>query len=495
MRQKNKVRLCILARWNLFYKLLLIAVVVFSGSVQAIQLHALYTASCQREVGVILNVRNRDLSLLNLQGRIINVQRYEVIYLATYSLDTVPIAEVQNPEAMPMVEIKTMEGDELKTLVKGWAVDFSKDKIAFLNLRGSEIMIDRTSIWQVDFDSESKRAIFERPPKINYDFVHPYAFAGCPVVSGTKVYPQQLLSSPIAIKREFDRLEKGYEKILRYDSDQQFYPVPEVYTNETSLGLWLMGGSRYGASQNRKNNFAPYLVDERSDGPFGFQSLFKTGSGPLLQSIHEETQTQAYYRMKADYFHFTGMVDPNLLLVGSKYNWASDDMSAHDIRANETAMLELGFDYKKFAIEFYSGTVSIGARQNDYFRKNTVGLGRVGLRYQSHKWIFNILSGSSSVSDFQISFLRANIEWIPNRNYHFVMSAINRNLKFDGHVDENQSMPRFSVDSKSTTLALYGYMKFKKRYWGGILLSAENVSTNNETKLHPKAGAMVSLSF
>lgn len=158
-------------------------------------------------------------------------------------------------------------------------------------------------------------------------------------------------------------------------------------------------------------------------------------------------------------------------------------------------MLELGFDYRKFAIEFYSGAVSIGARENTYFRKNNIGLGRIGLRYQSHKWIFNLLSGSSNSSDFSISLLRANVEWMPNRNYRLVFSAINRNLKFDGHVDDDTSQPRFSVDVKSTTLAAYGYMRFKKRYWGGLMLSAENVSTNSQTKLHPKAGALISLSF
>lgn len=495
MQQKNKMRYFTLARWNLFYKSLFLFALAWSGKASAIQIHALYTASCQREVGVILNVRPRELSLLTIDGKIINVQRYEVIYLATYSLDKAPIKEVQNPEVTPMVDIKTMEGNELKTLVQGWAVDFSKDKIAFLNLRGSEIMIDRTSIWEVNFDQESKKAIFENPPKVSYDFIHPYAFTGCPTNSGVKVMPQQLLSNPIAIKKEFDRLQEGYAKIIRYESDQQFYPVPEVYTNETALGLWLMAGSRYGASKNRKNNFAPYLVDERSEGPFGFQSLFKTGSGPILQSIHEETQTQVYYRMKADYFHFTGMVDPNLLLVGSKYNWAPDDMSAYDIRANETSILEMGFDYKNYSIEFYANALNMGARSNDYFKKNTVGMTGVGLRYQSHRWILNLISGSGEGEDFKISSLRVNIQWMPNKKHYWILSVINKNSSFSGFVEGNSTQPYFSVDAKSLTLAGYGYWQFKKRYWGGLMLSAESIETLGDRKMHPKMGALIALSF
>lgn len=489
------MKCCFLDRLNFFCKVLMLIGLSCSIRAQAIQLHALYTASCQREVGIILNVRSRDLSLLTLQGKIINVQRYEVIYLASYSLDMAPIAEVSNPADMPMVEIKTMEQGDLKTLVKGWPVDFSKDKIAFLNLRGTEVMIERTSIWDVSFDSETKRLLFEQPSKTNYDFVHPYVFASCNGSGGNKVYPQQLLSNPIAIKREFDRLQAGYEKIERYESDQQFYPVPEVYSNETSLGLWMMSGARYGASQNRKNNFAPYLVDDKSEGPFGFQRQFKTGSGPLLQSVHEETQTQAYYRMKADYFHFSAMVDPNLLLVGTKYHWSADDMSASDMRAHETAMLEFGFDYQKFSFELYSGSVSMGARRDDYFSKSLVGLQRVGLRYQTAYWIFNIMGGSGNRDDFRISLLRANVEWTPNKNHHLIFSVIDRKMSFDGHADQDQSKPIFQQESKSLTFAFYGMMRFKKRYWAGALLAAENATIQQQNKVFPKVGALISLSF
>ncbi|MGZ3721596.1 MAG: hypothetical protein ACXVA9_01615 [Bdellovibrionales bacterium] len=499
-----------MARLNLFFKRLALLSLAFLyvPLARAINVHALYTASCQREIGIILSVSPRQISLLNLDGNIVKVERYDVIYYATFPLDVVPITEVKNPEDVPLVEIKTFENGDLARLVRGWPVDFSQDKIAFLDLRGSEVVIDRTSIWQVDHDSDAKEVKFTARPGSRYEFVHPYAFSSCttPAVKGSttvKVFPQQLLSDPVSIKREFDRLAAGHAQVRKYESAEQFYAIPALYSNETSLGMWLETGDRYGSSNNRKSNFTPLLTNEFSSGPFGFQSIFRSGSGPLLQSFHEEAQTQVYYRLKADYFHFSAMVDPNLLLVGSKYKWAAPDMSAHDIRANESALMEFGFDYEKFALELYlGGAASLGAREGDLFKQNNVGVPRVGLRYQNHSWLLNLMGGAGSRDGFTLSFIRANVEWLPNDGHRFVVSAIQRMTKYSGP-DENINDLIFSTQSNSNTLAGYAYWKFKTRYWFGLMASIESLTLkygapdmiNSEKHTYPKGGAMISLSF
>lgn len=482
----------------------------WAGVARAINVHALYTAACQREIGIILDVSPRQISLLNLDGQIVTVERYDVIYYATFPLDVIPVTEVKNPEKVPLVEIQTFENHRLVNLVRGWPVDFSQDKIAFLDLRGSEVVIDRTSIWGVAMEQEAKTIHFAGHPSSRYEFVHPYAFSSCPgavtgrtTVSQTvKVYPQQLLSDPVPIKREFDRLAAGHEQVRRYESAQQFYPVPELYHNETSLGLWLEGGDRYGSSNNRKSNFTPLLINRFSSGPFGFQSEFKTGSGPILHTFHEESQTQTYYRLKADYFHFTGMIDPNLLLVGSKYKWSSPDLDAHDIRANESATLEFGFDYGAFALELYlGGAVNAGAREGDLFHGETFSIPRVGLRFQNHSWLVQALGGSATAKGFGLNFVRANVEWQPSSAQRFVLSGIERSLKFSG-ADAETGTP-FTSGADALTLAGYGYWRVQTRYWIGGMMAVESLkqeygraaSTAQDRKIYPKAGAMISLAF
>lgn len=511
----NKGRRVSLVRLNLFSKfslLSLLGVVLFAPLAQAIHLHALYTASCQREVGIILDVGPRRLQLLNLEGQIVDVERFEVIYYASFSVDVVPILKVNNPGKVPLVEVKTFQGGELQRLVRGWPVDFNKDKISFLNLRGSEIVIDRTSIWSIDYQNEPDNLRFQNASASNSEFVHPYAFSSCPVSASAKgghnikVYPQTLLSDPVAIKREFDRLAQGHVEIRRYVSDQQFYPVPEVYKNATTLGLWLSTGSRYGSSKTRDNNFTPFLVNEFSGGPFGFQSIFTSGSGPLPQSIHEETQTQVYYRMKADYFHFSGMVDPGLLLVGDKYKWAANDLGPVDMRAVESAYVEFGFDYGKMALEFFlGGAIEQSARYGDLFARQNLGLPRVGLSYQGYTWKADVMGGSANSNGQAIHLLRANFEWEPSRNQRFLFSVIDRKLDFSGEDQVGPSHPvlTFQASNDSKTVAAYGYWRFKARYWAGLFLGYEHAilrasqgaNSDQKTLDAPKAGALISLSF
>ena len=469
----------------------------------AITVHALYTASCQRQIGIIVGVNDRQVQMLNLNGDVVTVDRFEVIYHATYPLDTVPVKEVSKVGRAPRFKIWTYQGGELRPLVTGWPVDFSQDKVSFLSLSGSEVVIDRTSIWKIEVDRSEQQVIFERTNPTQSEFVHPYAFASCPQANkANKLFPQQLLSDPITLKREFDRLADGHRGLNKYVVTQKFYPIPEVYSNQTSLGLWLMTKSRYGASNNRKNNFTPLLVDEHSSGPFSFQSEFKSGSGPILQSIHEETQTQIFYRFKADYFHMSMMADPNLVLVGSKYKWSINDLDNVDIRAVESTFLEMGFDYGPWALEFYmAGAIAAGASYQGQFDRTSMNLGRIGLRYQGPRWTLSALGGSSSPSAYSLKFARVNFDWQPNKKWRAQFSAIQRNLTYDGYEDSTKA--DFVVDSSSQSFASYIYARFRTRYWAGGLLSVERVNlksgltaaTDQSDKLYPKVGAMISLSF
>ncbi len=486
---------------NLFFSLILGFLTL---EAHAINLHALYTASCQRHVGVILGVTPRHLALLNLEGNIVNVERYEVIYYVNYPLDKVPMASIENPEQVPQVTVKTFQNGELETLVVGWPVDFSADRVSFLSLKGLEVSIDRRSIWDIRFDTRNGRVAFPHVTK-QFEFVPPYAFANCATEKKKliKVFPQDVLSDPVKIKREFDRLEDSHRRLQKYETEEHFYPVPEIYTNQTLLGLWLMAGSRYGASDNRTNNFTPLLSNEFSSGPFGFQSEFRSGSGLLNQTIHEETQTQVYYRMKADYFHLSAFFDPNLILVGDKYKWGRDDLKSNDLRAIESGFLEMGFDWGAFALEVYMGTsLNVGAREQDYVKEDTLSLPRIGIRYQGYTWILSAQVGSGSTDIFKGNFFRANFEYKPSKNWRYAVSALSRNLKFDGK-DSNTNTP-FRSESKSLTVAGDFQFRFHTRYWAGLNFALEQVgqtgslnggADQSENHVYPKLGTMVSLSF
>ena len=276
------------------------ALVLATSIASALDISAYYLGSCRRVVGIPVAVDRETVRVLTVHGRIETVPRYEVNLVATYPSDVIQIDRVENPEEHPPIEIMTRRNRETVNLVTGWPVEFTDDKVSFLTIGGEDFVVDRNSIWQInEVPANSKFTFRGQNRRARSEFVHPQLFADCPAEraggEGEKrpVVPQQILAEPVTIKREFDRLMRGHNVIEAYQSKQQFYAVPSLYKNQTSLIVWTSAGSRYGASSFRSNNFTPLIRNEESSGPFSYQHEILTGSGPNVDSVHDESQTQA----------------------------------------------------------------------------------------------------------------------------------------------------------------------------------------------------------
>ena len=384
---------------NLFYKsghLLAISVSAFllSQSAQAVTISTVYSSACVRETGVIINVDNNRLQLMTLSGEIRTIPRFDIIYIASYPVGSIQIPQVLNPGDSHVIRIHTLYNDQVVTLVEGWMIDYSEDQISFLTLSGIQAVIDTDDIWDLEIIPLTDRIQFDVQQPKQVEFMHPYPFMHCqPEISGSgdddkpvhRIYPQSLLSEPLLIKRELDRLKEGYDTIRDYSSNKRFYPVPQLYANDTSLGVWINAGNRYGSSKNRGNSFIPSIVSETSDGPFGYQSIFVTGSAPMFYSIHEEPQMQAYFRMKASYVHFSIMVDFSRFTMGAdKYKWSKEGLESNDDRVNEIVHLAGGFDYGAFAIDVsVINFMFYAVRHEKEFHEEDMNLNRGSLSFHN----------------------------------------------------------------------------------------------------------------
>ena len=508
------------SRFRLF--IIIFLVQLFTGSfAYPININAIYRSACERELGIILYVDSYDVKLLALDGRLRKIPRYEIIYLAYYPLDIVPLIELEELSDIKLVRVETLHDDRISDLVVGWPVDFTEENISFLTLKGKETVISRDSIWGVELLEQKKKIRFLNKINFRYNFVHPYPFAYCKVrLEGNlqsrettlEITPQQLISDPVIIKKELDRLKEGHEKIKDYNRDQQFYPVPQVYHNRTSLGLWLSGGTRYGGSKNRSNNLSPILVNEYSAGPFGYQQIFKSGNAPMLYSIHEEVQSQLYWRFKADYFHLSIMLDPNHLLVGSNYDWQKGDLSEYDDRVNEGSFLEYGFDYGPFAIHYWGGTsINSALRYKELFFQDWISGPRYGISY--HHPFVRIAAYYGWARDWEevveeegedgkprlgtklrLDTFRINVELESIKHFDLLYSFIYRKLSYD---DE------FLYKSASYTNAFYFGFPIAHRLTINAFLALEyqivehGLHSLDHTKddYFPKGGLNISLTF
>ena len=382
----------------------------------ALNVLGVYRASCDRVMGVVVRVERRDVHLLDLSGVLLIIPRHEIVSLAYYPVSSLPISNIALDASLPALRVKALQGKQIVELVEGWPIDYSEEKISFLQRDGKDLVINRDSIWSLEKVETAAKVALATQGADNADYAHPQASGFCggaQAVEGRRqVFPQQFLNDEVVIKRELDRLQEGYEKVDKYSHDQIFYALPEVYRNQTSLGLWLSLGSRHGAN-DRRNNLTPLLTDELSYGPFGYQHIIMTGSAPNRLLIHEEAQTQIFYAFKAAYFHASVFFDHNLVLVGDKYFWRYSDFS--DKSANdrwvESFLIELGFDIGNLSLQIVPVSVgSIGMGGKVGFRKVDENLWRVGPRFVHRLFQADITAGATFGMADRFHYARANLD-------------------------------------------------------------------------------------
>ncbi|MFH0974400.1 MAG: hypothetical protein V1874_01295 [Spirochaetota bacterium] len=540
---------------NLFFKkyIILIFLLIFiPEALYAINIQGLYVSSCERELGVILKVEKSKITLLTLEGKFKEIPRYEIIYFTSYSIDSFPYIQIQKNELEDIVQIDTVQNNKIVNLIEGWPIDYSENDISFLTLDGHEVLISKENIWKIKIKKISKEINFNNNGNINYEFVHPYPFRLCPVIDletqkgkakTIKVFPQQMLNDSVQIKIELDRIKAGRERIDKYNTYQQFYAVPQIYKNYTSLGYWFSYGSRYGSSNSRNNNLTPILQNEYSSGIFGYQHIFLTGSAPMPYSVHEETQTQIYYRFKVDYFHLGIMIDPNMFLVPwEKYKWKSGDLKTPDDGLNPSISFETGLDYGRCTLQWYYDSLNMGIRDGS---KNNGYYGfapsyRFGASYQNHflkielqfdpfSFMGNKYNDSTDDSEnnantvpkikinTQIGILRFNLETIYLENINIRYSYIYRRIKFKNSYNgyevgnditgvpgiDSAKDQLFKYRSDSHTNAVYLIYTYKNKYNFGFFTALEYHKARSTTlnksyedsSLYPKFGIYASLFF
>lgn len=500
-----------------FFFVIFVILVLFIGiqNARAVVIYGIHLSSCERELGVILHVEPLEITFLTLNGNVKKIKRYEIINVSYYNSSFLPLASTARVDDIPSYIIKTRRGNEIVKLLQGWPVEFTNDKISFISSDGSDILINRDNIWdiaEVAIDSKIEKA------KIltnTFQFYPPYQFKECdfnetyPNGKGSKLitlYPQQTLSEPITIKKEFDRLYQGYDTIHQYVREKQFYGVPQVYGNLATLGLWLNRGSRYGSSSSRTSNLLPFIVNEKSAGPYSYQHQMITGVAPIPKSTHEEPQSQFTYQFKASYFHLMAMIDPNIILVGNNYSWKQVDFDTNDIKFNDTFGFEFGFDYDAFAIGFRSQTLSYGALYDDYFTYGTSSLGSTNLSYHNHLFKIDFTSGASADAEERKDVIKNNIKSVVTTSFNFKFNRINLDLTlfdkwlYSYSLIQKQSQFGTFINANSTTHAVYLNYKYGPRYLLGGFIAAETqnvntLNTDSKTHFYPKLGASASLKF
>ncbi len=380
----------------------------------AIDITALYSTSCQREIGIPLDADVANVYFLGSSGQIKQIPRYQISALATYPMDKIPMRQIRNglKRQVDYFKVFTKYDNQIIPYIQGHPIQFYQDKISFISDDGDEIVIDRRDIWKIDIENTPQtRTLQGQRTSGRYRFIHPYRQYNCQDRLAGKgrgkaisIYPQEYTSDPVDIKRRMDGITTQLDILRSYRKRQKFYAVPQIYKNLTSLGYWFPLGGRHGSSSGRSNNLTPILSNELSLGPFSYQHIFLSGSTPLNKLVHAEAQTQFYYALKADYFRFSFFLDPNKYLVQSeKYKWQRRDFKKEGGQHFESTAASFGLDFGPLSFGLTTGQLHNGIYRGGDFRKSDSTLNKYYLAYQNHLFSTEMIYGKANSDDYDES--------------------------------------------------------------------------------------------
>jgi hypothetical protein len=473
---------------------------MFSSEAMAMQVEAIYTSLCGRMIGVNLYADKRFAHFITTDGKYKKIPRYQILSMASYPLDKFPAqAELKIPGSVPYTRLWTFNKGEKVILAEGYVLGSNSSGFQIFTLKGSEVFVSRDSLWKVEIINDGSSLIVESQAQGKYYFSHPHQEKCKEEKVGDALFANELISDPISIKRKFDQQMTALKLLRDYEEAQAFYAIPHIYRNSTAIGYWLPIGNRYGSSEGRASGMAPLIRNEYSKGPFSFQHLSLTGTGPIPDSIHEEPQTMIYYGFKASYLHFAAFIDPALILAGKNYQWQEDDLTNIEDRVVESGYMALGFDRGSFSITlFINSHVFGGFQEENDFTKYDGNLARVGLSWRTPKLIlkFNktissdLDPSSGSAFDWQdgkLDIMRWDAQYDWSEKFKSELFYIGRTLSFQDNFSSA------SYNGKSSTFGAGGYYSLTRRWIVGTRLSMEK--TENESNLKESSDSFFKMAF
>jgi hypothetical protein len=118
---------------SFFSRLALVLLLVLTARPAfALNVLGVYRAACDRVMGVVVRVERRDVHLLTLSGELVTIPRHEIVSLTYYPVPSLPISNITLGTTFPVYRVKALQGKQIVDLVEGWPIDYSEEKISFL---------------------------------------------------------------------------------------------------------------------------------------------------------------------------------------------------------------------------------------------------------------------------------------------------------------------------------------------------------------------------
>ena len=151
--------------------IILFLTALYTGSAAvALELYSVVQTKCNRTTGLIIDVNDSDIFLLNTLGHIETIQKQGVEHILVYNTLDNPITHLHlDGDLASYLRYVSVQGDEETNFV-GWPIRFMEELIVFFDVKGNIHLVNTDMIQGFSIPEKPDRSEFEMSQFQTYQF-------------------------------------------------------------------------------------------------------------------------------------------------------------------------------------------------------------------------------------------------------------------------------------------------------------------------------------
>lgn len=222
---------------------------IFLEKAKALELYSIVYSECQHHTGLILDVEEDELLLLDTKGESRKLPRQAIETILVYNTVENPLSGIDLRHQHVVLPRKVTIQGEPDFEFAGWPIRFLEDLIVFYDIQGKSHLVNVEQVKRFESASDLNR---ENPITLKHSsFVFGFGsnMPRCRYLDeseSSKVQPTRMLSDRISISKFLAVYQKGFDQLDRFESRTGYYARPYLYDTQTKLAL-LIQNDRYRA--------------------------------------------------------------------------------------------------------------------------------------------------------------------------------------------------------------------------------------------------------
>lgn len=280
--------------------------ILLSPLANAREIYSFLKSDCSLVSGVVINIRENNIHVLQLNGEFAKVKADQVDALFLFNYVENPIEKIVASEAL-LQDLHAVYADESDSpSFYAWPIKFVESLVIFYDVEGRIHVHELESIVKLRPVANWN----EVPVKIkNFKSIslnHAEVSARCPGLTKSKdqgVRPTRTISDKIKVRQYLEDFEKNYDNLAGYQERTYLYARPFLYDPKTRFGLVF-----FDKKLERDDSVVPLFVQWSSGRPYRFQSFTSIGGQVSEFAPRMEPSSLIRTDVKAHIFHahFTG---------------------------------------------------------------------------------------------------------------------------------------------------------------------------------------------